>query len=353
MLRGRPRLARRSRWGFYSEINFYASPLGMTINLRTGQCYPHRPEDYCTKIAAADPENAGECPLWHAFLHRVTDEDLLLQHYLQRVAGYCMTGSTREHVMFFLYGTGANGKGIFLNTLRAIWNDYAAVAPIEMFCETRNERHPTELAFLRGVRLVVAQETERNQRWAESKVKTLTGGDPITARYMRQDFFTFTPQFKLMIAGNHKPSLRGVDEAIRRRMHLIPFTVTIPEAERDTELFDKLRAEWDAILAWAVEGCLEWQRTGLNPPPAVRNATDNYLAEEDTVGKWIDESCALDPIYSARSSELYASWKKWAKTAGEHAGSQKRLSQALIDRGFQPRRNNAGQSIFEGIALKP
>jgi putative DNA primase/helicase len=325
----------------------------MTIDLRTGQCYPHRPEDYCTKIAAADPEDAGECPLWHAFLQRVTDEDLQLLHYLQRVAGYCMTGVTTEHVMFFLYGTGANGKGIFINTLRAIWNDYAAVAPMEMFCETRNDRHPTELAFLRGVRLVVAQETERNQRWAESKIKALTGGDPITARYMRQDFFTFTPQFKLMIAGNHKPSLRGVDEAIRRRMHLIPFTITIPEPERDTQLFEKLKPEWDAILKWAVDGCLEWQKIGLAPPPAVREATDNYLTEEDTLGKWIDECCAVDQSYSVRSSELYTNWKKWAETAGEHPGSQKRLSQALIDRGFRPGRDASKLAMFYGVALKP
>jgi putative DNA primase/helicase len=325
----------------------------MTIDLRTGRCYPHRPEDFCTKTAAADPENAAECPLWHAFLKRVADENLQLQHYLQRVAGYCMTGSTREHVMFFLHGSGANGKGIFINTLRGIWNDYAAVAPIEMFCETRNERHPTELAFLRGVRLVVAQETERNQRWADSKIKALTGGDPITARYMRQDFFTFTPQFKLMIAGNHKPSLRSVDEATRRRMHLIPFTVTIPEAERDTELFEKLKTEWDAILKWAVEGCLEWKRIGLAPPSVVREATDSYLTEEDTVGKWIVECCAVDRIYSALSSELYASWKKWAETVGERPGSQKRLSQSLIDRGFQPARDGIGKSIFLGVALKP
>jgi putative DNA primase/helicase len=305
----------------------------MTIDLRTGMAYPNRREDYCTKIAAA--KAGGNCPLWHAFLKRVTDEDLQLQHYLQRVAGYCLTGSTREHVMFFLYGTGANGKGVFINTLRGIWNDYAAVAPMETLCETKADHHPTELAFLRGVRLVVAQETEQNHRWAESKIKTLTGGDPITARYMRQDFFTFTPQFKLMVAGNHKPSLRGVDEAIRRRLDLIPFTVTIPEKERDVDLFEKLKFEWGGILQWAVDGCVEWQRTGLNPPAAVIDATNNYLTAEDTVGKWIDECCVVDPSYKTRTSDLFTSWTRWADAAREYVGSQKRLSQALIDRGFK------------------
>jgi putative DNA primase/helicase len=239
----------------------------MTLDLTTGKAYPHRREDYCTKIAAV--RAGGECPLWHAFLDRVTAGNKELAAYLQRVAGYCMTGSTREHVMFFLYGTGANGKSIFINTLRAIWNDYATVAPMEMFCETRNERHPTDLAFLRGARLVIAHETERNQHWAETKIKSLTGGDPITARFMRQDPFTFTPQFKLMIAGNHKPSLRGVDEAIRRRMHLVPFTVTIPEAERDTELFEKLKAEWPGILQGpSMDASNGSASAWLRPPPS-------------------------------------------------------------------------------------
>ena len=199
----------------------------MTVELRTGTVRPPRREDYCTKSGAVAP--GGDCPMWLKFLAVVTDGNEKLQQYLQRVAGYCLTGSTREHAMFFLHGTGANGKGVFISTLTGIWGDYAAVAPMETFIESHSDRHPTELAKLRGARLVVAQETEQNRRWAESKIKSLTGGDKITARFMRQDFFEYTPQFKLMIAGNHKPSLRGVDEAIRRRIHLVPFAVTIPE----------------------------------------------------------------------------------------------------------------------------
>ena len=210
----------------------------MTLDLRTGTAHPHRREDYHTKIAAATADERGPIPLWTKFLDTVTAGDKDLQAYLRRVAGYCMSGVTTEHVLFFLYGTGANGKGVFLNTLHGIWGDFAAVSSMETFIETKYEQHSTDLAMLAGVRLVIAQEVEKNRAWAEAKINRLTGGDPITARYMRQDFFTYTPKFKLMIAGNHKPSLRSVNEAVRRRFHLIPFTVTIPQLSA-TRIYSK------------------------------------------------------------------------------------------------------------------
>jgi putative DNA primase/helicase len=262
----------------------------MTIELKTGVNRPARREDMCTKIAAVAPKNTA-IPVWNEFLDRITDRDIELRDYLQRVAGYCMTGHTVEHVLFFLYGTGANGKSVFVNTLTAIWGTYAAVAPMTTFMASHTDQHPTDLAMLRGVRLVVAQETEIGRYWAEARIKSITGGDPITARFMRADFFTYTPQFKLIIVGNHKPALRNIDEAIRRRIHLVPFTVTIPPAERDKNLFDKLKTEWPGILQWAVEGSLAWRKAGLAPPHAVTAATDEYLAEEDAVARWIDECC--------------------------------------------------------------
>jgi putative DNA primase/helicase len=207
---------------------------GGIVDLCTGDTLPHDPERYMTKITAVAP--GGDCPLWRKFLNEITGGNTQLQGFLQRVAGYALTGSIREHALFFFYGTGGNGKGVFLNTLTAILAGYAAVAPMETFVVTQGERHPTDLAGLRGARLVTAQETERGRRWAESKIKALTGGDPITARFMRQDFFTYSPAFKLVIAGNHKPALSGVDEAIRRRFHLVPFTVTI--AKPDKKLSD-------------------------------------------------------------------------------------------------------------------
>ena len=201
-----------------------------------------------------------------------------LQGFLQRYIGYCCTGFTTEHVFVFAYGTGANGKSTFINTIARIFGDYATVADMSTFIASNTEHHPTDLAKLRGARLVVAQETQRGRRWDETKIKALTGGDKITARFMRQDFFDFTPTFKLFICGNHKPRLANVDEAMRRRLLLVPFTVQIPPAERDPQLAEKLEAEWPAILRWCIDGCLEWQRIGLAPPAIVRDATDEYFA---------------------------------------------------------------------------
>lgn len=318
------------------------------IELRSGVARPSRPEDYATKSTAVAA--GGDCPLWLAFLDRVTGGDGELQAYLQRVAGYCLTGITSEHVLFFLHGYGANGKSVFLNTLMGVWGDYAVVAQMETFVETHNDRHPTELAFLRGARLVIAQETEQGRRWAESKIKVLTGGDPITARFMRQDFFTFTPQFKLMIAGNHKPALTSVDEAIRRRIHLIPFTITIPPDERDPQLADKLRAERAGILAWAVEGCLEWQRIGLAPPEAVRAATDEYLAEEDVFSSWIAECCATGKDHWEKFQVLWNGFKAWAERANERPGTRKAFAQTLKSHGFVPKKERQIRG-YEGISL--
>jgi P4 family phage/plasmid primase-like protien len=259
--------------------------------------------------------------------------------------------STREHALFFLYGLGANGKSVFLSTISDLFADYAKTAAITTFMATRNEQHPTDLAGLRGARLVCAIETEAGRGWAESKIKALTGADKISARFMRADFFEYVPQFKLLIAGNHKPSLRSVDEAIRRRLHLIPFTVTIPREERDKELREKLRAEWPGILRWAVEGCLEWQRQGLNPPAIVRDATAEYLAAEDRLTLWLDDCCDQGRQYSAPAKELFAAWRLWCEAANEKPGSQKAFSQALYDRGFRPDRTREARMI-NGIALK-
>ena len=324
----------------------------MTVDLKTGQTYAARREDYCTKIAACEP--GGECPLWWEFLERVTAGNGELESYLQRVVGYSLTGITSEHVLFFLYGTGANGKTVFINTIAGMMGDYAVTAPMEMFLASHSERHPTELAMLRGARLVTATETEDGRRWSEAKIKQLTGGDKIAARFMRQDFFEFAPQFKLLISGNHKPSLRSVDEAIRRRIHLIPFTVTIPPDQRDQQLTDKLKDEWPGILSWAIEGCLEWQRTGLAPPDIVRAATDDYLAEEDVFTRWLEDCTESASVWAfERKADLFASWKAWAERAGEFVGTQKRLTQTLEARGFEPGREpGTGQRGLKGIRIK-
>ncbi|CBJ49594.1 phage/plasmid primase, P4 family [Ralstonia solanacearum] len=353
---GVERLARADRRHAATTSEWDADPWllntpGSVVDLRTGRQRPHDRDDRMTKITTATP--GGDCPTWRQFLAEVTGGDAELQAYLQRMAGYALTGSTQEHALFFLYGTGANGKSVFVNTLATILGDYAANAAMDTFMETRTDRHPTDMAGLRGARFVAAIETEQGRRWAESKVKNLTGGDKISARFMRQDFFEFFPQFKLFVAGNHKPAIRNIDEAMKRRLHLIPFTVTVPPERRDKHLQQKLLAERDGILAWAVQGCLDWQRLGrLDPPQQVLDATEEYFEAEDALGRWLDERCVREANAKSLTAELFNDWKQWAEAAGEFAGSQKRFADLLLTRGVEKWRNTAGLRGFRGVGLK-
>lgn len=324
---------------------------GGVVDLRTGRLKPHDRCDRMTRLATATPR--GEAPIWRAFLADVTGGDAELQAYLQRVVGYCLTGATSAHALFFLYGTGANGKSVFVNTVATILGDYATSAPMDTFMEARGDRHPTDLAGLRGARFVSAIETEQGRRWNESKVKAITGGDKVSARFMRQDFFEYTPQFKLVIAGNHKPAIRNVDEAMKRRLHLIPFTVTIPPDRRDGRLMDKLLTERDGILAWAVEGCLAWQREGLDPPACVVSATEAYFDEEDAIGDFLDEEAQRHPQARVAVADVFQRWQDWAARRGEYVGTSRWLAQQLANRGFERTRLHGGTKGLAGLSLKP
>ena len=325
-----------------------------TVDLRTGIGRAPDPLDYITKKAACSCAPAGTPhPLWTQFLKRVTDGNAELQRFLQRYVGYCCTGLTNEHRFVFAYGTGANGKSTFINTVAGIFGDYATVADMSTFVASNTEHYPTDLAKLNGARLVVAQETKKGRRWDESKIKALTGGDKITARFMRQDFFDFVPTFKLFICGNHKPRLESVDEAIRRRLLLAPFTVQIPPAERDLQLADKLKAEWPAILRWMIDGALQWQRIGLKPPAAVLDATEDYFAEQDNLQQWLDECTEAGGAFDhTRTTELFASWKQWCDARNSNPGSAQALSTALTDKGFVKKRNNSGQQGFRNLVVR-
>ena len=269
---------------------------GGVVDLRTGELRQHRLDDYMTKTTAATPDDRCLTPHWDAFLKLVTGDNKELIGLLQRMAGYALTGSTEEHALFFLHGGGDNGKSTFIDALTGILGDYHRTAATDTFTASNTEQHPTDLAALRGARLVTAIEIEESRRWAESKIKVITGGDEIAARFMRCDFFTYVPTFKLMIAANHKPVLRSVDKAIRRRLHLIPFEIRIPEKQRIKDFAKRhLHAEWPGILAWAIAGCLDWQERGLAPPKAVTGATYAYLEAEDTIGIWLEEACAPRP----------------------------------------------------------
>ena len=326
------------------------TPTGV-LYLNTGKIGPHVPDAYQTKLTSAGI--SGECLAWMAFLARVTADDGELQAFLQRFVGYSLSGSTREHALLFLYGLGGNGKSTFINALLGAFGDYAIVAPMETFMESFVSRHPSELAMLRGARLVVAQEVEDGQRWAASKIKQLTGGDVIQARYMRQDWFSYLPQFKLLLSGNHKPSFRSIDEALRRRFFLVNFGQTIGADERDKTLPEKLHAERAGILSWAAEGCAEWQRIGLAPPASVVEATSAYLEDEDLMRTWLDECCEKDRSAFCPVAELHSNYQGWAERGGEKFLGMKRFSQALEDHGFvRDRKNKNRVRVFEGIRLR-
>ena len=352
---GVERLARADRRHAATTDEWDADPWllntpGGVVDLKTGRKRANDRADRMTKITTATP--GGDCPQWMAFLSDITGGDVDLQAYLQRMVGYCLTGVTSAHALFFLYGTGANGKSVFANVIGTIMGDYAATASMDTFVETRGDRHPTDLAGLRGARFVTAIQTEQGRRLNESKVKAITGGDKISARFMRQDFFEYTPQFKPVIVGNHKPAIRNIDEAMKRRMHMIPFTVTIPPERRDARLTEKLLAERDGILAWAVAGCLAWQREGLKPPASVVSATEEYFEAEDALGRWLEERCLREPNAKSLTAELFTDWKHWAESSGEFIGSQKRFADLLITRGIEKWRNPSGLRGFKGIGLK-
>jgi putative DNA primase/helicase len=221
---------------------------------------------------------------------------------------------------------------------------------METFLASTYDRHPTDLAKLAGARLVTAAETQEGRRWDEERVKKLTGGDQVTARFMRQNFFNFWPKFLLLFYGNHRPEIRNLDEAMRRRFHLVPFTVRVPDERRDLQLAEKLKAEYPAILAWMIRGCLEWQRAQLAPPSSVQLATAEYFADEDPVGRWIEDRCETGSDRAATMVDLFRSWEQWANASGEYQGSAKRLSLVLSAKRFPRwREPGTGRRGFAGL----
>jgi putative DNA primase/helicase len=251
--------------------------------------------------------------------------------------------------LVFIYGTGGNGKSAFVKVLTEIISGYAKVAAMDTFVATRNQRHLTELAMLKGARLVTASETEQNQRWSESRINQLTGNDSITANFMRQDHFTYVPQFKLLLIGNHMPKLGSVNEAARRRFNIVPFVHKPPVPDQALEV--KLREEYPAILRWMIEGCLDWQANGLLRPEIVTATTSEYFEEQDLLGQWIQAKCECGPGKKASASALYESFKEFAQANGEDWGSMTSFGSMLSQHGFEKKKS--GGMIYVGIALKP
>lgn len=308
---------------------------GGTVDLRTGELREANRNDAITKITAVAPLDE-DCPLWLKFLDDATGRDPEFIRFLQQWCGYCLTGVTTEQALVFVYGPGGNGKSVFLKILTRILGDYVSTAAMDTFTSSKNDKHPTDLAKLRGARLVTAAETEADRSWAEARIKQLTGGDVISARFMARDFFDYTPQFKLVVVGNHMPALHNVDDAVKRRFNIVPFILK-PETP-DNKLEEKLFQEAGGILQWMIKGCLDWQANGLSRPDCVKVATKEYFDDQDLIGQWIEDRCDMrigDHKLWDRSADLYADWHKFCANANEDVGSQKGFTTTLLKRGCQ------------------
>lgn len=298
------------------------------VRLTDGRVFPHLRNDLHTMVTPVAYDPDAKCPTWDAFLERV-QPDLHMRLYLQRLAGYSLTGSTREHCLAFHYGGGANGKSTFMSAMHALLGDYAAPAhPRLIFRSPNGDRHLTERATLFRKRFVTCPETSEATSFDEATVKDLTGGDVVAARRMREDEWKFTPTHKLHLAGNEKPIVRATDDGFWRRMHLVPWTVTIPLAERDHHLADRLRDELPGMLRWAVDGALEWQRLGLCPPEAVLAATNEYRRVSDTGGLFL-ATCALDPAAATTKKQFREAYEEWCKEQGYEPLGARRMAEVL------------------------
>jgi putative DNA primase/helicase len=314
-----------------------------TIDLRTGQLRNHDRDDLITKVVPIryDPSHTL-CPRWEAFLQQVMAGKQELITFLQKAVGYSLTGLTTEQCLFFLYGSGSNGKSTFLELLRELLGDYSTQADFTTFIEKKGDGPRNDVARLYGARAVTSSEVGEGRRVNESLMKTLTGGDVIAARYLYSETFEFAPTFKLWLAANHRPVIRGTDYAIWRRFRIVPFTVQIPVEEQDKGLKDALRAELSGILAWAVAGCLLWQKDGLGQPVDVSRATDQYRRESDTLGAFLEDCCEVGEEFVEPASELYQVYAKWADEGGEYKMSQTRFGREMEERGFAAEKRGRG-----------
>ncbi|MFC1839808.1 phage/plasmid primase, P4 family [Thermodesulfobacteriota bacterium] len=306
-----------------------------TINLNSGELIPHQRRHLISKLSPVNYDSEAEYPLWDAFLSRIMEshEELIL--FLQRAIGYSLTGDTSEQCLFIFYGSGANGKSTFLQAVSAMMGDYATQTPTETLLVKQKGAIPNDVARLKGARLVTASEAEADQRLAESLIKQMTGGDKVSARFLRQEWFDFEPTHKIFLATNHKPIIQGTDSAIWRRIRLVPFEVTIPEKERDKKLLEKLKQELPGILAWAVKGCLEWQRRGLGEPNEVKTATQNYREEMDVLAPFLSDRCKEDPTAKITTKDLYDAYLAWCEENGEKPMAKRTMGTKLTEKGFK------------------
>jgi len=334
------------------DIHLLGTP-GDVVDLRTGEMRPARADDYITKRTSVVPDFEMKAPVFEKFRAEITHGDADLQRYLQRLSGYSLTGCTREQKIHFLYGPGNNGKTVLLNAISECAGDYAKIATMEVFVEKRGGGHTTDLAMLAGARLVTASETKEGRTWDEALVKRVTGGDPVTCRFLYHDNFTYTPQFTLIIVGNFAPERSSVNEANRRRFHIIPLTFQPEKVNK--ELPEKLAKEYTAVLAWMICGARDWYMDGLGTiPQVVLHETADYFEEQDRIKAWIDECCYVGKNYSDTSSHLFDSYVNWCKRNHSEPGKRNGLTRILRTQHGCQRDREAGTGVrrIKGIAVK-
>ncbi|MHB1330256.1 MAG: DNA primase family protein, partial [Gemmatimonadales bacterium] len=313
---------------------------------------PHNPADNITRLAPVTYDPLATAPAFERFLGRIFDGDAELIAFVQRAIGYALTGMTTEHVLFLLFGPGGrNGKTTLLELIFRLLGDYAAAADFSLILARRNEGPRNDLAQLPGARFVRASEANEGARFDEARLKEMTGADTLTCRALYKDLFSYRPQFKLFLATNTKPEIRSLGEAIWSRIRLIPFSITIPESERDGALPEKLAAELPGVLNWALAGCRDWQRQRLNPPARVLMATAAYRSESDTVAAFLDDRCRLAPGERVAASWIYQAYRTWATGLGEPVMSQKAFGNRLGEKGLHRVRASGGRTVYVGLSL--
>lgn len=323
-----------------------------TIDLRTGELLSHDRSNLITRLVPITYDRQATCPRWHQFLNEIFAGDPETVEFVQRAAGYSLTGSNKEHALFVLWGRGANGKSTFLSALSAVLGDYGENTTPETFLDRKAGALTNDLARLRGARFVTSIETGERQALAENFTKAVTGGDRISARFLYHEFFEFEPVFKLWLGTNHRPIIRNNDYGIWRRIRLVPFEQCFKGDRDDKDLRAKLEAELPGILRWAVEGCLQWQQVGLTPPTTVTKATESYKEDMDALRPFLDEQCIMRPDAEAGSGDLYKAYKTWAEANGERPMTQTSFGNRLSDEGFGTFRDTKGRKRRRGIGLK-
>lgn len=323
-----------------------------TINLKTMEFKPHNSTDYLTKCGEAEYIEEAECPLWLNFIERIFRGNSELISYIQRAVGYSLTGETSEQIFFTLYGEGANGKSTFIDTIKKVIGTYGTQADFSTFISKKNTDAPkNDLAILQGSRFVAASESGSGRVLDDAVIKQVTGDSAIAVRFLFHENFIYTPQFKIWLATNHKPTIKDGSEGMWRRVKLIPFEVVIPPKERDKQLLSKLEAELPGILNWALEGCKAWQEGGMGICKTVDAATEEYREDNDILIDFLDDRCTVAEHESVKSSELYNEYKAWCEATGERTWAQRGFTKYLKDKGFSVvKRTDA--NYFKGIGVK-